>query len=126
MSRSRSGCRRRTWTGSGASRPVRDCRFPPICVSCRCASSTPASPLMEAEPLQATDREADPGLGLDAYAGSGQPVGPDLWRRVLAASQTAEGARMLRQLLGVDEAAPREFVYEGTSGFQTDASGNAT
>jgi hypothetical protein len=82
-------------------------------------------PQTGAEPLQATDTEADPS-GQLSYVGSGQPVGPDLWRRVLEASQTPEGARMLRQLLGVDTAAPREFVYEGTSGFQTDASGNAT
>lgn len=82
-------------------------------------------PLTGAEPLQATDVQKDPSEEL-SYVGSGQPVGPELWRRVLEASQTPEGARMLRQLLGIDVAAPREFVYEGTSGFQTDASGNAT
>lgn len=82
-------------------------------------------PLTGEEPLQARDAQRDPS-GQLSYVGSGQPVGPELWRRVLEASQTPEGARMLRQLLGLDVAAPREFVYEGTSGFQTDASGNAT
>lgn len=82
-------------------------------------------PLTGHEPQQAaTSEEGD--LPVDAYAGSGQPVGPELWRRVVEAADTPEGARMLRQLLRLDAAEPREFVYEGTSGFQTDASGNAT
>ena len=77
------------------------------------------------EPLAAEPVQADPS-GRLSYAGSGQPVGPDLWRRVVEAADTPEGAEMLRRLLRVDVAPPREFVYEGVVGFETDGSGNAT
>lgn len=61
----------------------------------------------------------------EAYAGSGQPVGPELWRRVLEMADTPEGRAALRRIIQSDTAEPREFVYEGVVGFQSDASGNA-
>lgn len=84
-------------------------------------------PLTGKEPLQAVENNGygDPEFP-DDYVGSGQPVGPELWRRVVEASATPEGRAMLRQLLALDEGEPREFVMEGTAGFQTDGSGNAS
>lgn len=84
----------------------------------------PFVPLTGAEPLQATDDrvDADPA----SFAASGQPVGPELWRHVLEMGQTPEGRAMLRRLLQLDEAQPRQFVYEGVVGFETDGSGNAS
>ena len=83
----------------------------------------PFVPLTGKEPLQAAfdEVDADP----DSFAVSGQPVGPEMWRRVLEASATPEGRAMLRALLRLDEGTPREFVYEGVVGFQSDGSGNA-
>ena len=81
-------------------------------------------PLTAREPSSAAASELgdEPAV---AYDGSGQPVGPELWRRVLEAAQTPEGAAMLRALLRADETQPRTLVYEGVVGLQSDGSGNA-
>lgn len=64
----------------------------------------------------------------EAYRGSGQPVGPELWRRVQEAADTPEGRRVLASILQTDRQFPEEGrIYEVTIGGQTDATtGNAT
>ena len=95
----------------------------------RIDGSTPIAyvPMTHSEPAQAgSDEWRD--VAPEAYRGSGQPVGPDLWRRVLEAADTPEGARMLRQLMQLDRQFPEEGrIYEVTIGGQTDGTtGNLT
>lgn len=83
-------------------------------------------PLTHAEPGQAGSDEGRD-VAPEAYRGSGQPVGPDLWKRVQEAADTPEGRRILRDILHADAPFPDEGrPYQVTVPGQTDgATGNA-
>lgn len=80
-------------------------------------------PLTGREP-DSTTAPSNRDVAGSAFAASGQPVGPELWRHVIGLSETAEGRKMLQRLLQLDETGARTFTYEGVIGLQTDANGN--